>query len=208
MKRNPYDRIAGIYDFLSRVLGGTYLNSKYLFLEEINTGDNVLYLGGGTGANLSAIVDRIGENGKLIYMELSGEMIKKAKSGIPASVLHRVEFLHQGDFSKIPDGKFDKILTQYFLDILSNEDIHRLFQNINPRVDERSQWLFLDFFDVGGKKLWLRIMIGFFRMFAGNPRKDLPEYLHYFELYGWNIKKSKLFKKGFIQAWLLERGET
>jgi len=208
MKRNPYDRIARIYDAFSGVLGGTYLDSKYLFLEKIDAGDKVLYLGGGTGANLPAIVERIGEEGKLVYMELSREMIKKAKSKTPASVLHRVEFLQQGDFSKIPNEKYDKILTQYFLDILSDEDIHRLFQNINLRVDKRSQWIFLDFFNVKARRVVLSTMIGFFRLFVGNPRTNLPQYADFFELYGWRMKEVKSVKGGFIQAWSLERGGT
>ena len=208
MKRNPYDQIARVYDPISKILGSTYLNSKYLFLEEIDAGDKVLYLGGGTGVNFASIVKRVGQNGKVTYMEWSGEMMKKAKKRIPVSILHRVEFLQQGDFSKIPDEKYDKVLTQYFLDILSDEEIHQLFQHVNLKVGEKSRWIFLDFFDVRGKKLWLRIMIGFFRMFAGSPRKDLPEYFTHFESYGWKIKKTKSFKNGFIQSWLLGKADT
>ena len=207
MKRNPYDQIAEVYDPLARILGSSYLNSKYLFLEEINAGDKVLYLGGGTGINLPLIVEKIGEKGKVVYMEVSGEMIKKTKSRISVPLLPRVEFLQQGDFSKIPKEKFDTVLTQYFLDILSDEEIHRLFQNINPRINEKTQWIFLDFFNTQKKRVWIKLMIGFFRLFAGNPRKDLPDYLGYFESYGWRIKKTKSFEKGFIQSWLLERLE-
>lgn len=208
MKRNPYDRLAGIYDPLSRVLGRTYLNSKSLFLEEIKAGDKILYLGGGTGANLPTIVERIGDNGKVVYVELSGEMIKKAKSRISVSALDRVDFLQQGDFSKIPNEKYNKILTQYFLDILSDEEIQRLFYHINLRVDEKTQWIFLDFFNIKGKRVWLSIMIGFFRLFARNPRKDLPEYFDYFESYGWKIRKIKSIKNGFIRSWLLHKTEA
>src|SRR5690554_1449726 len=116
MKRNPYDRIAKVYDPISRILGSTYFSSKYLFLEEIEAGDKVLYLGGGTGVNLPFVVKRVGASGKVIYMESSAEMIKKAKRRIPVSLLHRIKFLQQSDFTEIPNEKYDKVLTQYFLD--------------------------------------------------------------------------------------------
>src|SRR5690606_39610469 len=71
MKGNFYDPIAFFYDPLSKVLGKSYQNSKYIFLDRIGRGDKVLYLGGGTGANLSSILEHIGEEGKIFYMEAS-----------------------------------------------------------------------------------------------------------------------------------------
>src|SRR5690554_1216795 len=83
MKADPYDPIASYYDFLSQALGKPYRESKTLFLEMLEEGDKVLYLGGGTGRNLPVILERIGESGKIIYIEAASRMIEQAEKSIP-----------------------------------------------------------------------------------------------------------------------------
>src|SRR5690606_4501955 len=175
-------------------------------LEKLQEGDKVLYLGGGTGRNLSAILDRVGDSGKVFYMESSVQMIEKAKKKISLGLEYRVNFLHQSDFTAIPLETFDVVVTQYFLDILPDRSIHRLFQEINKRPHNNRQWIFVDFFEVKGKKWLINLMIYFSKFFTGNPRKDLPDYGHYFAYYGWTIHEKKSFDKGFIQGWLMKRG--
>ena len=207
MKADPYDPIASYYDFLSQALGKPYRESKTLFLEMLEEGDKVLYLGGGTGRNLPVILERIGESGKIIYIEAASRMIEQAEKSIPLNPGSRVIFLHQSDFSAIPLESFDVVITQYLLDILPDEDIDQLFQQITKRTDKRSRWVFVDFFEVSGKRWLVKLMIRFFRFFTGNPRKDLPNYEDYFIKNGWQIYDRKSLDKGFIQGWLLKRTE-
>src|SRR5690554_3751220 len=149
----------------------------------------------------------IGESGKIIYIEAASRMIEKAKKSIPSNLGSRVIFLHQSDFSAIPLASFDVVITQYLLDILPDEDIDQLFQQITKRSDEHSRWIFVDFFEVRGKRWLVKLMIRFFRFFTGNPRKDLPNYEDYFIKNGWQIYNRKTLDKGFIQGWLLKRPE-
>src|SRR5690606_13024645 len=126
MKGDSYDPIAPYYDFLSLVLGKSYRNSKSAFLENLDIGNQVLYIGGGTGGNLAEISDRIGETGKVYFMEASAKMIEKAKNKLPPTLKSRIIFLHESDFATIPLETFDVVLTQYFLDILPDSNIHKL----------------------------------------------------------------------------------
>jgi len=205
MKGDSYDPIAPYYDFLSLVLGKSYRNSKSAFLENLDIGNQVLYIGGGTGGNLAEISDRIGETGKVYFMEASAKMIEKAKNKLPPTLKSRIIFLHESDFATIPLETFDVVLTQYFLDILPDSNIHKLFKEIGRRTHDHSRWIFVDFFEVRGKRWLIQLMIHFFRVFTGNPRKDLPDYGYYFENYGWGIHERKSFDHRFIQAWLLKK---
>src|SRR5690606_14738163 len=160
----------------------------FAFLGEIKENSQVLYLGGGTGANLIPLLDRIGEEGKIFYIEASSKMIKGAELKIPASLKRRVIFLHQSDFKEIPHIEFDWLITQYFLDILPDEEIHILFQALSVRSGKNTQWIFVDFFEGQGKDWLVRIMIWFFQAFTDNPRKNLPDYYCFFNKYGWGTK--------------------
>lgn len=206
MKGHSYDPIAPFYDFFSLALGKPYQNSKSVFLNKMGSGDKILYLGGGTGANLPFILEQIGPKGRIFYMEASAKMIRKGKSRVKPDQLSQIVFLHQSDFSKIPHETYDVVLTQFFLDILSDEEIEKLFQELGQRINSNTKWIFLDFFPITKKKWLVQLMIRFFRWTTGNPRKDLPDYGHYFEYYGWEIEGKKSLQGGFIEAWLLKRG--
>ena len=205
MKKNQYNHIAFVYDHLSLVLGKSYRESKNAFLEELKDGDKVLFLGGGTGKNLTSILPRIGETGKVFFVEASSRMIEKAMEKVPSIFHSRIVFLHQSKFSAIPGEIFDFVLTQYFLDILPDKEIHQLFESVNLRSHKNTKWIFVDFFETKGKRWLLNLMVYFFRIITRNPRKDLPVFDRYFGQYGWNISQKKIFDQDFIQAWLLRK---
>jgi ubiquinone/menaquinone biosynthesis C-methylase UbiE len=210
MKRNTYDALAPYYDFLSLLLGKSYQYSKLLYFDQLKEGDQVLYLGGGTGANLPEILGRIGPGGSVHYIEASGQMIEKARKRTMPMPEQRssIVFLHQSEFSKIPEHAYDVVLTQFFLDILPEDEIEKLFQELDKRVSPNTRWIFVDFFPVVGSKWLIKIMIWFFRLSTRNPRKDLPDYARYFRNNGWELKEQKWLQKGFIQAWVLKREKS
>lgn len=205
MKPNSYDYFASYYDRLANLLGKSYRQSKLFLLEEIKEGDKVLYLGGGTGANLPLLLDAVGSHGIIYYIEASSKMIDKARNRVPAEQVAQVIFLHQEDFSLIPQLNYDVVLTQFFLDILPNQAIDKLFEEIEQRTGAGTRWIFVDFFPVQGKHWLIFLMIWFFRIGTGNPRTNLPNYNQLFSKHGWEVSRRHLMKKGFIQAWLLQK---
>ena len=135
-------------------------------------------------------------------------MIEKAKKRVTPEQRSSIVFLHQSEFSKIPEQTYDVVLTQFFMDILPEEEIEELLRELDRRTNSDTRWIFLDFFPVAEKKWLIKIMIWFFRLSTGNPRKDLPDYARYFRKYRWEIKEKKMLQKGFIQAWVLKREGT
>ncbi|WP_186753680.1 class I SAM-dependent methyltransferase [Echinicola salinicaeni] len=203
MEKNLYDRVVFFYDGLaSLVLGKGYLESKRAFLDHISKGDNVLYIGGGTGTNLPEILTQVGEDGKVFFVEASQKMVNEAAKDIPDKLTRRVVFLKEDDFKKIPKHQFQIVITQYLLDLLPESDLKILFDEVSKRCNRKTKWIFTDFLDHPNRKVLQYIMIGFFRLVTKNPRKDLPNYSKYFKKYGWEIKNKISFKNDWIQAWL------
>jgi SAM-dependent methyltransferase len=202
---NAYNRIAWIYDRLSRwYLGRQFPKSKYIYLDSIRTGQTVLILGGGTGENLPEIVERIGAQGKVYFMDASKAMIEKAK-GRFKRVPPNIQFIHCADFSQIRTVNPDVILTQYFLDVLSNKQLEILFDQLAEVDNKHTEWIFVDFYGIPEKRRLIKMLIGIFRIAVDHPRKDLPDYAHYFDRWGWKEKESCRFMDGFIQAKVYKR---
>ncbi|QDH78114.1 methyltransferase domain-containing protein [Echinicola soli] len=201
MKKNLYDKVVFFYDRLAMtVLGTAHKESKYAFLDRVSEGDQVLCIGGGTGENLPVLANKVGRLGKVYFVEASQKMMGSAKSQLTADLLDRVVFLHQTDFSVLPNQLFDWIITQYLLDILSDKEIDSLFLAIKQREKPSAHWILVDFFDQPAKR-WLQwIMIRFFRLTTGNPRNDLPKYHQFFEKHGWKLREEENFKGGWIKA--------
>lgn len=189
-----YDRLAGVF------LGKVFKRSHYIFMDTINKGDRILILGGGTGKNLNEILKRTGASGRLYFVEASPSMMVRAKKRIKEEEKSKVQFCCTGDFNITPKMKFDLVITQYFLDVLRDEELERLFEEIGKRANPGTRWFFVDFFSEKSKRGLIKMMLFSFRYLTSHPRKDLPDYGEFFEKYGWDLKGECHLQKGFIQA--------
>src|SRR5690348_16816239 len=97
---NSFDRIAGFYDALARIVFGKHImNSQCYFLDALNDGSKVLILGGGTGWLLAELLSRK-PHCEVWYVEASQRMItlSEVKTG---AVKKNVHFIH-GTEQSIP----------------------------------------------------------------------------------------------------------
>ena len=203
---NTYNRIAWMYDPLSKLfLGDEYINSKTYFLDRLKPGCSVLMLGGGTGGNLPEILERIGPQGSLYFMDASSAMIRKAKRRFYGPTPATVHFIHSADFAELTLLRPDFILAHYFLDVLTDELLALLFSKVDQIVNPQTEWIFADFYPVPQKQWLIRIMIRLFRIFVRHPRGDLPDYDSYFERWCWKEKGACVFLGGFIQVKVLSK---
>lgn len=201
MEKNLYDSVVTFYDRMAMaVLGEGYQKSKWIFLEEIMAGDCVLYIGGGSGENLSAVLQKVGSRGRVFYVEASQKMLDRAKKRMGLEGGANLFFLHQAEFSELPLLRFDFVITQYFLDVLSDPQINDLFEELGKRTRTKSKWLLVDFYNNAKRRGMQFLMITFFRFMTKHPRRDLPDYDHFFKEYRWQKQKEKGFKNGWIKA--------
>ena len=198
---DPYCLIAPVYEFFSHlVFGKDFQRSKTAFLDRIQPGNTVLVLGGGTGSILPELVNRCGISGRILYMETSWEMLRRSRQQLKPSAAARVDWVHSSQVSDLPALKVDAIISHYLLDVLSDNDIDRLFLEIQPRIHWETCWIFADFFPKADREWLLVAMIYLFRLLTRHPRKDLPEYHSYFQKWGWKQVDSVSFQGGFFRA--------
>lgn len=204
---NAYNRIAWLYEPLSRwCLGNKYIQSKRVYLERLKRGDTVLNLGGGTGDNVTEIMQRIGPEGKLYFMDASSSMIRRTKGRFEGQPPSTIQFIHSADFSVLKSLRPDVILTHYFLDVLTDEQLEVLFGQVGRIAKPDSEWIFTDFFPVPHKRWLTGIMIGIFRVVVHHLRKELPDYSLFFHRWGWKEKDSCSFLEGFIRVKVYGKG--
>jgi ubiquinone/menaquinone biosynthesis C-methylase UbiE len=115
--RRLYSLVAGIYDF--RV--GTFLRSRKPALEALrpNPGDTVLDLACGTGLDFSYIIEWIGPKGRIVGVDLTRPMLKRAQKKLTRHYWDNVTLV-EGDATNLPltAASCDAILCSYAMAII------------------------------------------------------------------------------------------
>ena len=120
-----------IYGRLSRFYGvveGSFqkkLRERGLELLSIRKGEAVLEIGFGTGCALVEIARRVGESGRACGLDLTPEMITRARHRLEKQGLAGKAELCEGDARKMPyeDGLFDAVYMSETLELFDTPDI-------------------------------------------------------------------------------------
>src|SRR3989339_1734050 len=85
---------------------------------EIKKGDIVLDLGSGAGIDAILAAQKVGDNGKVIGVDMTEEMIEKARENAKKQGVSNIEFL-LGEIEKIPlkDNSVDAIITNCVINL-------------------------------------------------------------------------------------------
>jgi tRNA (cmo5U34)-methyltransferase len=193
---NGFDRIAPIYDRLTRIVfGKSIFNSQIFFLGQLPENGKVLILGGGTGW-IAAEVLKV-KNVEIVLIDASEKMIAIAREQNPEH--ERIRFIH-GTEANIPEEKFDGVITNFYFDLFETKELCSVVDRILSALTERSIWIATDFVN---EKWWhsvhLAVMYTFFRITSSLKTKKLPDWQTIinsrFELFG-----RKDFFSGFIRT--------
>ena len=112
-----YNKSYNYYDIF-HTLGTFRIDEKgrnYLVKRAIKPSDYVLDAGGGTGLTSFKAVKNLNEKGKIVILDFSEKMLKKAQEkAIKLNLGEKVE-IKLGDMYEIPfaDGTFDSVLSTY-----------------------------------------------------------------------------------------------
>lgn len=98
-----------------------------LALSKINKGETVLDLGSGAGFDSFIAAKSVGKNGKVIGIDMTEKMIKKAKENAQKYKIDNVEFI-LGDIESLPieENKIDVITSNCVINLAPNKD--KVFQ--------------------------------------------------------------------------------
>jgi len=96
-------------------------------------GDRVLDVACGTGLSLPLLAERVGPTGQVVGVELSPEMLERARERVAQARLARV-VLVQAPMENAPlEGRFDAVLFNYTHDVLqSPRALANIFAHMRP----------------------------------------------------------------------------
>lgn len=198
---NGYNSIATIYDLLAKLLfGGRIWESQLHFLNTIQGKENILILGGGTGWILIEILKRHASC-RIWYIDASSKMI--AMSRVSVNNDKRVHFIH-GTEDDIPAStKFDRVITNFYIDMFSEISLRKAIAKIQLSLNPNADWIVTDFVtDHWWQKMLLKVMYLFFRITTNVETMNLPNWERAIHESGFTEKSSKHFCRDFIKATL------
>src|SRR4030042_5773063 len=116
----------GYSDEELKIVGGANLGlgcGNPLAFGKIKEGDVVLDLGSGAGIDAILAAKKVGGKGKVIGVDMTEEMVKKARSNANKQNIDNVEFL-LGEIENLPlkDNSVDTIITNCVINLTPDKD--------------------------------------------------------------------------------------
>lgn len=194
-----FDLLSPVYDLMARLaIGQDIVRSQLWPLKYLKDCQRILIIGGGTGWILQAIRQQCPQ-ADIDYIDISSSMISKAKERVSDD--DKIRFI-TGTEASIPGKDYDVVITNFYLDMFSQEHLSWIIKQIQTTTRERSFWLVTDF--VNGSrlhsfKLW--IMYRFFRLVTQIEARRLPDWHELFiQVANMHLVASKSFSSGFIKS--------
>lgn len=139
--RNAYRRYARYYDL---IFGAIFHPGRKTAIEHLHchSGDRILEVGVGTGLSLSLYPPNV----RVVGIDLSQEMLERAKKKVAEEKLTQVEALLQMDAQNMdfPDNSFDKVVAMYVASVVP--DVKKLVDEIRRVCKPGGQIIFLNHF--------------------------------------------------------------
>jgi tRNA (cmo5U34)-methyltransferase len=203
--KSNFNALAPIYDQLAKlVFGKSIVDSQTWFLDQVPLNAKILILGGGTGWLLEELIKK-NPTCEVWYVEASTKMIEKTQSRVIDEQVHFI----QGTEEDIPSQpKYDFIITNFYLDLFSNEKLKSVIQRINEHTSQSTIWLATDFVnnDTWWHRWMLKIMYIFFTLVCNIEASYLPDWSKALSDQRWSELNSKSWHRKFIKSTLWRRG--
>ncbi len=125
--RASYDRLSKWYDWVAAPSEKRFRQAG-LELLAAQPGERALEIGSGTGGNLTALMQAVGQDGQVVGLDLSPGMLAVARSKLAGrGMLSRVELV-RADGACLPfaPGSFDALFAAFVLELFDTPDIPRV----------------------------------------------------------------------------------
>lgn len=178
-----YGRVGRLYRWLEyAAFGRTLQRSRELFLGQLRDRREIVIFGAGDGRCFGPLLEAAPE-ARITSIDVDPAFVSLAQAQVrtlPGA--SRVSFLllDARDWRADP-GRFDAVVTQYFLDCFDEPDLRRVVRNIAESLGPGGVWLYSDF-NIPGEPRWARwrarawifVLCTFFRWRADHPLRTLP----------------------------------
>ncbi|WP_172665833.1 class I SAM-dependent methyltransferase [Flammeovirga sp. OC4] len=142
MNKDQFDYIAKFYDFIAAIVFGKAIQEIQLkHLPKIKKKSRVLIIGGGSGKILKKI-DELGIASEVIYIEKSPKMTALAKK---IRIKTPVKFINTSYENAKEYGRFDLIITNFFVDLLNEKQFQTFIPFIYSLLNDGGKWIVTDF---------------------------------------------------------------
>lgn len=190
-----FNRIAGVYDFLKRLVFGKQLEKAHNhFLNQISSNSKILLIGGGTGK----ILTNFDSSHQIKYLELSGDMIEKAKN---MNSNTNVGFINADVLEWTTNDKFDYIITPFVLDCFNEVQLNLILSKLKTTLNKGGEWIQTDFYPKKRMHRFLiKIMYGFFRVTTNLKTTELADFDSLFKKYNFICKRKALFCHSMVEC--------
>ncbi len=201
---NNYDRVASIYDRLSRVIfGKSIVRAQQSLLPLLAAPARVLVVGGGTGWILEEMA-KVCPSGLVIdYVEISSNMLDLARKRDFKE--NQVTFVHAGIEDYVAPAKYDVVMTPFLFDNFSRERAREVFEKLDNMLKNGALWLFTDFhIDQNLNRLWqkalLQSMYIFFKNISHVEADQLPDMPLHFDNSDYSLTFEAFYFGRFIRS--------
>jgi ubiquinone/menaquinone biosynthesis C-methylase UbiE len=202
------DPIARAYRYLEYASFGSALQRRRChFLPQLSGARKVLMLGEGDGRFLAEFVRQIPQ-AEVDYADRSAKMLELARWRAASS---RVRFHHRNLLADaLPGGKYDTIITHFFLDCLSDDDVTFVVQRTALAARSGAIWVVSEFRepDFGWQrlraKLWVAGLYAAFRVVTRLSTRKLPDHASALRNAGFRLEQEALASAGLLtsQLWV------
>lgn len=211
MAINNFDRVATPYRWLEYASFGPYLERcRTAQLRQLDGAGRALLLGDGDGRFLARllasnplvtadVVDSSHAMLRLLDWRI-GRMGEQAR--------RRIRLHHADALSWTPAGRYDLVISHFFLDCFFPGQIEQLLDRLLPHLDPRSRWVISEFcilpnapasyFSAGIVGLLYRA----FGLLTGLAVRELPDYAAALRSRGLTLAREEVFLGGLLKSQL------
>ena len=210
-----FDPIARPYRWLEYLTFGHCIErTRFHYLDQLGGHRRALILGDGDGrftarllaANPDIKVDAVDSSAAMLTLLAT----RVARLGQPAS--ERLKAVHSDALAFEPENAaYDLIVTHFFLDCLTDQELEALLLNIRPSLKPEATWLVSEFAVPRRQpirtlaRLLIATLYQAFRLLTGLKTRSLPNYASALRQNGFSLRRQKTSLGGLLitQLWQL-----
>lgn len=204
MRAVNFDRLARPYRWLEYLSFGPLLERcRYYRLPQLANAKRALVLGDGDGRFLARLLKENREL-KADVVDLSTAMLRLLAERVAAvRTCNRVSLHAMDARSFVPTSEYDLIITHFFLDCFSTEELVALVEKIRPHLAPGAIWVVSEFAIPKNLASWpSQIVVGglylVFGVFTGLPVRRLPDYASVLTSSGLSLQKKHSWLSGLL----------
>lgn len=176
-----YDQLAWCYRLVETLAFGRALEwARFAHLPRLQDRRHILLLGDGDGRVLARVC-RLAPHARIETLDISAGMLARAARRLSPADRARVTWRHEdARAATFAPSSYDAIVTLFFFDCFSNEEVRVLINRLRPALMPNALWLEADFaLPARGPArwrahVWLAAMQAFFRWQTGLQARELP----------------------------------